>query len=254
MAESLKVLIVDDESPARKDIRRMLAKLDGIQVVGEGRNGLEAVRLIRQHQPDLVLLDIQMPGLDGFQVIARVIESEIDFPSIIFITAYDQYALKAFEVHAVDYLLKPVDEDRLAESIERVKEKNHRPGIPPGLESFLRDLGVGAARLAVRQRGNLVLIDTDDILYATVSDGEVTIFTQDGEGIPRFRSLDELLQNLPGQTFLRVHRSYLVNFTKIDEIISDPNGSYRLRLGGRAGPVIPLSRTHVKKLRGILKW
>ena len=152
--QRLRILVVDDEKPARKDINRMLAKIEGLEVAGEASDGLDAVKKIKKLRPNLVLLDIQMPGLDGFQVIAKL-KSLRDLPSIVFITAYDQYALKAFEVHAVDYLLKPVDEKRLAKAIDRVKRIRGGLEERPDLEPLLRTIGALPARVAVRKGDQL---------------------------------------------------------------------------------------------------
>ncbi|MBN1163783.1 MAG: response regulator transcription factor [Candidatus Krumholzibacteriota bacterium] len=253
MPESFTILIVDDEAPARRDIRRMLGKIKGIKIAGEGKDGLEAVKLIRKLRPDLVLLDIQMPGLDGFQVVKEFINDR-DIPAVIFITAYDQYALQAFEVHAVDYLLKPVDEKRLYESINRIMTRKNDRTRAPELEMFLHSMGVVSSRLALRRGQNLIMIDVDDIVFATVSEGEVTVVTSTLQGVPRFRSLDELKEHLPANLFLKVHRSYLANLKKISEIVNDANGNYQLRMEDKGGSVIPLSRLQARKLRKILKW
>ncbi len=253
MPEPLRVLIVDDESPARKDIKRMLGRLNGIEVVGEGRNGIEAVKLIREKKPDLVLLDIQMPGLDGFQVLGKLAGSK-HRPSVIFVTAYESYALRAFDVHAVDYLLKPVDEKRLEESVERVRQERKGSRPVPDIEGLIGTAGVLSSRLAISHGGNLLLVDIGDILYATVEAGEVVVVTAAATGKVNFSSLDRLESELPPQVFMRVHRSYLANLRQIKEIESAGNGGYRLRMGGRGEAVIPLSRSQARKLRKIIKW
>ncbi|MCK4237162.1 MAG: response regulator transcription factor [Candidatus Krumholzibacteria bacterium] len=251
--EVLRVLVVDDESPARRDIKRMLKKIVGVETVGEGRDGIEAVELIRELRPDLVLLDIQMPGLDGFQVLARLAGLR-DFPSVIFITAYDQYALKAFDVHAVDYILKPVDEERLVEAIGRVRRVRKGLEGNPDLEALLQTIGALPKRIAVRCADSLVMVDADDILYATISSGEVRVVAREIEGTARQRSLDELQRELSPGRFMRVHRSYLANLRQIHEITPHFSGSYRLRMGGKGGPVVPLSRGQAKELKKVLKW
>jgi two-component system response regulator LytT len=203
---------------------------------------VEAVKLIRKLAPDAVLLDIQMPGLDGFQVVSRIADME-RAPAIIFVTAYDQYAIKAFEVHAVDYVLKPVEEKRLAQAIER--SRRIRGGVEPrpDLDALLEAVGALPMRLAVRQGESLIMIDVDDILYATVSGGSIKVVALELEGMVSFRSLDELERELASKRFMRVH-----------EITPWFSGSYKLRMAGKGGPVIPLSRAQARELRKLLKW
>ena len=251
--EQLRVLIVDDEAPARKDLKRIIGKLGGVEVTGEASEGLEAVKLIRKLEPDVVLLDIQMPGLDGFQVVARIAGME-RAPAIIFVTAYDQYAIKAFEVHAVDYVLKPVEEKRLAQAIERSRRIRGGAEPSPDLKALLGAVGASAKRLAVRQGESLVMVNVNDILYATVSEGSITIVARELEGSASFRSLDELERELGEARFMRVHKSYLANINRIYEVTPWFSGSYRLRMEGKGGPVIPLSRAQARELRKIIKW
>lgn len=249
----LSVLIVDDERPARRDLRRIMEKIDDVEIAGEASDGFDAATKIETLHPDLVLLDIQMPGMDGFQVIGKLAGME-DFPSIIFITAYDQYALRAFEVHAVDYILKPVDERRLAEAVERVRRVRKGLERSPDLDALLETIGYAPKRLALRSGDTLVMVNIDDILYATVSSGDVLVVTRDFEGTANVRSLDELQKELTPGRFVRVHRSYVANISQLHEITPWFSGSYRLQMGGKGGPVIPLSRLYAKKLRKLLKW
>jgi DNA-binding LytR/AlgR family response regulator len=251
--DHLRILIVDDESPARRDLKRMCGKLEGLEVVGEGSEGHEAVKLIKKLTPDVVLLDIQMPGLDGFQVVARIADLE-NAPSIIFITAYDQYAIKAFDVHAVDYILKPVEEKRLIQAIERARRvrKGAEPG--PDLKALLNAVGSSPKRLAVRQGESLVMVDVNDILYATIESGGVRVVAKGIEGAVTFRSLDELEKELGSSQFMRVHKSYLANVNRIHEIMPWFGGTYKLRMDGKDGPVIPLSRAQARELRKLIKW
>jgi two-component system response regulator LytT len=251
--ERLRVLIVDDESPARRELARMCGQLAGVEVVGEAGDGPDAVKLVRKLEPDTVLLDIQMPGLDGFQVVARLAGMERP-PAIVFVTAYDEYAIRAFEVHAVDYLLKPVEEKRLAQAIERARKI--RGGAEPGpdLDALLDAVGARAKKVAVRQGEALVMVDVRDILYATVAEGSIKVVAREVEGTASFRSLDELEKELGGKRFMRVHKSYLANIDRIFEITPWFSGSYQLRMEGKGGPVIPLSRAQAKELRKIVKW
>jgi two-component system response regulator LytT len=250
---SLRVLIVDDEKPARNDIARILKKIQGIEIAGEAGNGIEAVERIEELDPDILLLDIRMPGLDGFQVVEKISGFE-NAPSVIFVTAYDSHAIKAFEVHAADYILKPVDEKRLAEAIERAARIRRGLEKSPDLDALLEALGGVPRRFAVKRNDSLVMVDMDDILYATSSGGEVRIVTDGLEGVSSYRSLDELQRELPPSIFIRVHRSYLANIKQIHEIRPWFSGSYQMRMSHGKGPVIPLSRGYAKDLRRILKW
>ncbi len=249
----LGVLIVDDEKPARDDIARMLDKMEGVEIVGEAGDGVEAVREIERLAPDILLLDIRMPGLDGFQVVEKL--SGLDeTPAVIFVTAFDTYALKAFEVHAADYILKPVDEKRLAEAIDRAARVRRGLETGPDLAALVEAFGDGPRRLALRKNDSVVMVDIDDVLYATSSGGEVKIVTKELEGAASCRSLDELHRELPPSLFVRVHRSYIANIKQIHEIRPWFSGSYQMRMANDKGPVIPLSRGYAKDLRKILKW
>lgn len=251
--ERLSVLIVDDEKPARNDIARILGKMDDIEIVGEAGDGVGAVKKIERLKPDILLLDIRMPGLDGFQVIEKLSDFEYS-PAVIFVTAYDTYALNAFEVHAVDYILKPVDEKRLAQAIERAARIRRGLEKRPDLDALLETLGAEPRRLALRKNDSLVMVDVEDILYATSSGGEVKVVTKELEGAANYRSLDELQRELPPSVFVRVHRSYVANIKQIHEIRPWFSGSYQMRMSGSKGPMVPLSRGYAKNLRKILKW
>jgi len=255
MAEKdrLRILIVDDEAPARRDLKRILGKLDGIEIAGEAADGPEAVKLVKKLGPDVLLLDIQMPGLDGFQVVSRIADME-RLPAIVFVTAYDQYAIKAFEVHAVDYLLKPVEERRLAQAIERARRVRGGAEPSPDFKALLGSVGASSKRLALRQGESLVMVDVGDILYATIEAGGVRVVARGQEGAASFRSLDELEKELGSAHFMRVHKSYVANVSRIYEITPWFSGSYKLRMEGKGGPEIPLSRAQAKELRKIIKW
>ncbi len=252
-SDTLRLLIVDDEAHARRDLRRMLGAMDGVEIAGEAADGPEAVKLIRKLAPDALLLDIQMPGLDGFQVVAKIAGMET-LPAIIFVTAYDEYAIRAFDVHAVDYVLKPVEERRLRQAIERARRVRRGAEASPDLAALLGAVGAGTKRLAVRQAESLVMVDVDDILYATVEGGAVKVVARGVEGAVGFRSLDELERGLGARQFMRVHKSYLANVNRIYEITPWFSGSYQIRMEGKGGPVIPLSRAQSRELRKILKW
>jgi DNA-binding LytR/AlgR family response regulator len=247
-SENLKVLIVDDEKPARRDLTRILGKIEGFEKAGEAGDGIKAVEMIRETAPDIVLLDIQMPGLDGFQVLGRLAETG-EIPPVIFVTAFDQYAIRAFDVHAADYILKPVDEDRLREALGRAKARV-RGAVPhQDLDELLRSVGALAQRVPVRRGSGVVMVDVQEILYACISGGEVSVVTGELEGSSARRSLDDLQAELPSGMFMRVHRAYLANVYRIREIIPWENNSFRIRMGSDDGPVIPVSRANARELR-----
>ncbi len=251
--EMLRVLVVDDEKPARKDIARLLGAINGFESIGEAGDGFEAVKAIKSKKPDIILLDIQMPGLDGFQVLKKLSGHE-HMPAVIFITAYDEYALEAFEVHAIDYILKPVEEKRLRKALDRAARILRGQQSPPDLAALLNTMNAAPQRLALRREDSHVMVDVSDILFAASSGGEIKVVTSDMEGEASARSLDELQRDLPPKIFVRVHRSYLANINRIHEITPWFSGSFRLRMGDGKGPMIPLSRGYAKQLRKILKW
>src|SRR6202044_923396 len=172
---SLSAVIVDDEQLARDELAFLLKSIGEIDVVAQGKNGVEAVNLIREHNPDLVFLDVQMPGLDGFGVIKRLLDRKVLLPKIVFSTAFDQYAVKAFEVNAVDYLLKPFDKKRVAQSVERARSKQE-PGLLPAekIDTLMRMLQAPktqSAKILLKAVGRMFLVDQREICYAWIEDG-----------------------------------------------------------------------------------
>jgi two-component system response regulator LytT len=254
-AATLATLVVDDEQLAREELCYLLRECPDVEVVGSAANGLEALQLIRAHEPDLVLLDVQMPGLDGLGVARRLIERAGRLPNIIFTTAYDQYAVQAFEVDAVDYLLKPIDKQRLRVSLDRVhrlmeaqaagaaRAERPAPSRPPG----------GRTKLLVKQANRLFLVDAEDIIYATIDDGLITIVATMIEGQSNYRTIEELQSSLDPATFWRAHRSYLVNINKIKEVVPWFKSSYQLRMDDKKHTEIPVSRAQTRRLRELLK-
>lgn len=253
----IRTIVADDEKPARDEITYLLRAVEGIKLVGEADNGLDAYNLIEAEQPDLALLDIQMPGLDGFQLVREIRHLDRS-PFVIFVTAYDRYALQAFEVSALDYLLKPVVRERLVQAIDRVRPLLERQaGQSERLSRFLehapaRPRFVG--KVPVRRRKHLLLIDVHEIVYSNVRDGVVCIATQEHQDMVSYRTLDEFEAELDPEVFHRVHRSYLANVNHIREIIPQASGNYELLMDDAAGTRIPLSRQHARELRRIYKW
>jgi DNA-binding LytR/AlgR family response regulator len=248
---TLRTLIVDDEAPARERLKRYLANLEGVEVIGEASDGLQAIELVEAQSPDLILLDIQMPGLDGF----GVVDALEDPPAIIFVTAYDQYALRAFEVHALDYLLKPFSRQRLSRAIDRARQtlaegQDLSARLRPLLEGLAAE-GRHLARLAVRDRDRIRVLDAGEIDWIGIADEQVMVYVGEQAYAIR-RTLAELEARLDPRHFFRAHRSAIVNLDRVQEIIPWFKGSHILRL--TTGAEVDLSRARARALRQILDW
>src|SRR5258707_1570536 len=222
----LSAILVDDEQLARDELAYLLKNLDEVNVVAQGKNGLEAISLIKEHNPDLVFLDVQMPGLDGFGVIKKLLDRKVPLPKIIFATAFDQYAVKAFEVNAVDYILKPFDKKRVAHSIERARAKIEAGAGPEEkFETLMRMLESQkpqTAKILIKAAGRLLLTDPNDICYATIEDGVITVATSGHAGMERHsncRTLAELFDNLDPSLFWRAHRSFMFKLNTIPDVV-----------------------------------
>jgi two-component system response regulator LytT len=253
---SLSAVIVDDELLARDELAFLLKNVGDIHVVAQGKNGVDAVNLIREHSPDLVFLDVQMPGLDGFGVIKKLIDKRVPMPQIVFATAFDQYAVKAFEVNAVDYLLKPFDKKRVAQSIQRVRQKLETNAQPADrldtLVKMLESQKPQRSKLLLKAAGRLFLVDQKDVCYASIEDGVISVVTcgiNGMEGQSNCRTLEELLDNLDSNQFWRAHRSFLVNINRIKEVVPWFKSSYQLRMDDKKQTEIPVSRAQTKRLR-----
>jgi two-component system, LytTR family, response regulator LytT len=276
----ISALIIDDEQLARDELRYLLDSVGGVDVVAQGTNGIEAVDLIEEYRPDLVFLDVQMPGLDGFAVIQRLMdlqkkrasagEEAEPLPQIVFATAYDQYAVRAFDVNAVDYLLKPFDRSRVEQAVDRVRGRM-AVGVANGsgaatqsdspiesqLDALLRLLNrpQGASRTAqpakliVQAQSRLLLIDQGEICYAAIDEGVIRVVTQSFEGQSKCRTLEELLELLDPAVFWRAHRGFVVNINHIREVVPWFKSSYQLRMTDKRQTEIPVSRAQTKRLR-----
>ena len=258
---SLSTIIVDDEQLARDELAYLLKSTGEVEVVAQGKNGLEAVNLIKEHEPDLVFLDVQMPGLDGFGVIKKLLDKKVPMPQVVFATAFDQYAVKAFEVNAVDYLLKPFDKKRVAQSVAKARkniEKNEaqKEAAAPAasqIDALVKMLEQQQApqpqKLLLRTAGRMYLVDQKEICYASIEDGVITVVTSQMEGQSNCRTLEELLESLDPKTFWRAHRSYLVNINRIKEVVPWFKSSYQLRMDDKKQTEVPVSRAQTKRLR-----
>jgi two-component system LytT family response regulator len=247
----MRILIVDDESPARERLKRLLRDIEGVELIGEAEDGPQAVALIEQEQPDLVLLDIQMPGLDGFGVIEALEEP----PPIVFVTAYDEYAIRAFEVNALDYLLKPFSRERLEQAIrraqeEQAEEQGFASRLAPLLEGLARQ-GQYLTRLAVRDRNRIRVLDAGEVDWIGV-ENEQTFVHVESAAYPVQRTLAELEARLDPARFFRAHRSAIVNLDRVKEIVPWFKSSHKLRL--TTGAEVELSRAQARALRKTLGW
>jgi two-component system LytT family response regulator/two-component system response regulator LytT len=299
---AISALIIDDEQLAREELKYLLDSVGGVDVVAQGANGIEAVDLIEEYHPDLVFLDVQMPGQDGFAVIQRLMErNRVDaaalkgrdpdkqdaerrdsdrrgaasaasagkptatLPHFVFATAYDQYAVRAFDVNAVDYLLKPFDRARVLEAVERVRVRmatGGSPGAATGdaetqIEQLLRLLnrpqaaepGRAPAKLIVQAQSRLLLVDQAEICYAAIDEGVIRVVTRAFEGQSKCRTLEELMELLDPARFWRAHRGFVVNIDQIREVMPWFKSSYQLRMNDRQQTEIPVSRAQTKRLR-----
>ena len=238
-----KVIIIDDEAAGRSLIREYLTAYPALIVVGEANNGVDAVRLINEFKPDLIFLDIQMPGLTGFDVLTHLDE----IPQIIFSTAYDQYALRAFEVHAVDYLLKPYTRNRFAQAIQRVTDSGtgNLQKIQPLAESLLTATATYPEKILVQTGNRLVTVAVADILRIAAEGDYATLVTATGKHLSNY-GIGALEDKLNPQHFLRVHRSDIVNLHYIREIQKYPS-SYDVIL--QNGDVVRVSRSYMDKIK-----
>jgi two-component system LytT family response regulator/two-component system response regulator LytT len=277
---TISALIIDDEQLARDELKYLLDQVGGVEVVAQGTNGIEAVDLIEEHHPDLVFLDVQMPGLDGFAVIQRLLarsrqraaegeqQDAEPLPQIVFATAYDQYAVRAFDVNAVDYLLKPFDRTRVLQAVERVRGRmaggtgagNGRPEsqrpesqIDALLKLLNRPQGASRtpqpAKLIVQAQSRLLLVDQAEICYAAIDEGVIRVVTQTFEGQSKCRTLEELLDLLDPALFWRAHRGFVVNINHIREVVPWFKSTYQLRMNDKKQTEIPVSRAQTKRLR-----
>jgi two-component system response regulator AlgR len=242
----MKILIVDDEAPARARLRRVLEEMDDCVVSGEAANGSEALQLTARLQPDILLLDIRMPGMDGLEA-AQHLQSLEQPPAVIFTTAYNDYAVQAFEAHAVDYLLKPVRRERLVDALQ------HASLLTRLQANALQEAGaapVSRQRICASVRGSLQLIEVDDIRYFQADQKYVSVVTADAEVL-----IEETLKALEEEfadRFVRIHRNALVARDYIAGLERDDEGHGRLQLSGVAG-TLEVSRRHIAGIRRLVK-
>ena len=259
--DALRTVVVDDEQLAREELCFLLGQIGSVEVVAQASNGIEALRVIEDAGPDLVMLDVQMPGLTGFEVARRVLRGGAE-AQVVFVTAFDQHAIEAFEVNAVDYLLKPVEPARLGTTVDRVRKRIHserpaaRVAAAGELDRVLQALGERQERreqLALKVGDRFLLIQSDEVIHASVEDDVITVETNSLSGTSNYRTLDELQAHLDPTVFWRVHRSHLVNINKIKEIVPWFSRNFLLKMRDTKGTEIPVSRSQTKRLREYLR-
>ena len=251
MKRLMRVLVVDDEELARARIKELLADIPDVEVAGEAENGLRAVDAVGELTPDVVILDIQMPGMDGFEVVEALTRA----PLVIFATAFDEYAIKAFEVNSVDYLLKPISKERLGEAIERARSLlDDTPQLDDQmarLAGLIRSREV--RRLPAVKGKKIVLIDLDDIVWIGVEDELVFVHTASEKYMMNV-TMAELESRLDPRVFFRSHRSSIVNLNHVKEIVPWFSGKYKIVVDDETKSELVLSRARARGLREILPW
>ena len=247
-ASEIRALIVDDEAPARRLLRDYLGRVPGVRILGECANGLEAVRAAGESPPDLVFLDIEMPKLNGFEVL------ELLDPAIaaVFVTAYDAWAVKAFEVHAVDYVLKPYPPERIAAAVDRARERLHgKPGVrPEELAAAARPQGTWLERIVVRDGPRVQIIPVEKLAAAEAQDDYVAL-RSGGKTYLKPQTLASLVAALDPTRFVRVHRSHLIRLENLERLEAYAKGSYVAILTD--GSRVPVSREGHARLKALLE-
>ncbi|MFZ5968170.1 MAG: LytR/AlgR family response regulator transcription factor [Bacillota bacterium] len=250
----MRCLIIDDEAPAREELRYLLDKLEGVEVVGEAESGSKAFEIIESMRIDVVFLDIQMRGMNGFEVAKKLLQMERP-PLIVFVSAYDEFAIKAFEINAVDYVLKPVAIDRLKNTVSRLLHlrDNYRHETDINLLRLIENMTkpIGFQKICVYYNGKNIPLDPREIVFI-VSEGRNTVIkTQKGQYTSNL-TLSELEEKLQGYNFFRCHRSYLINLHEISEIDHWFHGTYQVTMNGFSEDKIPVSRNNVNTFKSIM--
>lgn len=256
----INTIIVDDEKPAREELAYLLKGFPEINVIGQGRNGVDAVNLIKEHSPDLVFLDVQMPGLDGFGVLKKLVERKMRVPHVVFATAYDHYAVQAFDVNAVDYVLKPFDKARISKAIQRARKEIEAQTSPTErLEQLVSQLGnskqssTQPVKVLVKSQQRLLLVGAEDVIWASIEGGMITVMAKEVEGVSNYHTLEEMSAALDSDVFWRPHRSFLVNIHHIKEVVPWFKASYMLKMSDKKQTEIPVSRGQIKRMRELFK-
>jgi len=253
----ISAIIADDEQLARDELNFLLGEIGDVEVVAQVANGIDALEVIGKLEPAVAFLDIQMPGLDGLGVVRTLRERDIEPPHVIFSTAYDQFALEAFRLEAMDYILKPVERERLEETVGRARrlladKTAERINEATALPSASR-LTPAFNKLLLKSGARNLIVDPQELIYATIEDGVITLVTGQAEGQANFRTLEELQASLDPGIFWRAHRSFVVNINKIREVMPWFKSSFQLKMDDKKSTEIPVSRVQSKRLREMLK-
>ena len=251
---AIKTLIIDDEPLAREKLHGFLEGAEDIEIIAECRDGREALETIEKQSPDLVFLDVQMPEMDGFEVLANLDAESL--PTVVFVTAFDQYAIKAFDVHAVDYLLKPYDRQRFSQALERARaevERRQAGDMKSQLLALLQDVEQRGPsypeRLVVKSSGRVILIKVDDLDWVDAAGNYVRLHAGNESHLLR-ETMGRLESRLDPDRFLRIHRSTIVNIERIKELQQQFHGDYLVVL--KNGQRLTLSRSYRDKIQGLL--
>lgn len=239
-----KAIIIDDEPLARSIVKAYLKNYEDIEIVAECNNGFEGIKSIEEHQPDLLFLDIQMPKINGFEML-ELVDRDV---SVIFTTAFDEYAINAFEASAIDYLLKPFTQERFDKSISKWKKSNSE-GNTKSIGALINEQQSDNRRVVIKENGNIQIIPTEDILYIEAYDDYVKVHTEEKYYLKK-KTMNHYEKSLLKSTFVRIHRSYILNINKLTKIESFEKNSYRATLIN--GATIPISRTSYSELKQIL--
>lgn len=250
---TMSAVVIDDEQLARDELTFLLRSFPEIEIAGTASDGLHAIELIEKADPDLVFMDVQMPGLDGMGVIRKLREHSDALPHFVFVTAFEGYAIEAFRMQAMDYLLKPVEKERLAETVQRAARLIGEGSRSAADLPLLPKPGSHRSKLLVKSGGRSFIVDAQDIVYATIEDGVITVVTTSLQGESSYKTIEELQSNLDPEIFWRVHRSYLVNINRIKELIPWFKSSFQIRMDDKRGTEIPVSRVQTRRLRALLK-
>ena len=255
VTSTLSTLVVDDEELAREELTFLLKDFPDLEILETASNGIDAMKLIADLEPDLVFMDVQMPGLDGLSVIRQLREKGGDLPHFVLTTAFDQYAVEAFRLEALDYVLKPVEKERLGESIARARRTKEERQLEDEQtqQTLAQRVPVQRSKILVKSNNRNLIVDAQDMIYATIDDGLITVVTSAFEGQSNYRTIEELQSNLDPNLFWRVHRSFLVNINKIREVIPWFKSSFQLKMDDKKQTEIPVSRIQTKRLRALLK-
>lgn len=256
---TISTVVVDDEQLAREELSFLLRDFPDIEIIATADNGLDALKLIENSEPDLVFLDVEMPGLDGIGVIRHLREKNVPLPYFVMATAYENYAVEAFRQEATDYLLKPIEKERLSQTIERARRvvgertRAAEAAMVTAPRTAAQQASQQRAKILVRKEGRQYIVDAQDIIYATIDDGVISVVCATVEGETNYGTMEELQSSLDADQFWRVHRSWLININRIREVIPWFKSTFQLKMDDKRQTEVPVSRVQTKRLRTLLK-